>query len=189
MKNRYRFSMGAAYNTPKRGYRGYVDNANFSINLDIVRELNFERERINYRVAFDYLMLNVPEDTYGVTEDLFGLTGAFLYIVSIKSRTFYPFAGVGLGLYFNSVRLDTELVESSRFNTYFGGNLSLGLEINLLRSVVLIPEIKGHGMFVSGFNLSTNLGYYLNLALMKQKGGYSYRPSRRRRSEKTDEKE
>lgn len=172
VESELRYNFGVGLNIPYKGYNGYQNNPIFSAKLDFVRMRNFERDKMNYRISLDYFMMMAPVDTYGVTEDMFNISGSFIYKI-FKSRKLFPYVGMGGGLYLDWVRVNTAALKDSYLYRFWGLNTCIGAEIDISERLLLIPEITGHGIFISGFNISTNLSFSLNLAFKPSKSFYS----------------
>ncbi|MFW6172160.1 MAG: hypothetical protein ACOC5T_00235 [Elusimicrobiota bacterium] len=168
-----RYNIGAGYNLPFKGYENYENNPVFHSKIDILREKDFERQQMNYRIGVGYFMMMLPPETSGVTDDMFEVSAEIINLLTSKSNPkLIPYLGLGMGLYLDWVRINTPAINSYNIYRFFGLNSSLGCEIPITKSFFIIPEITGHLIFVSGFSTSTNLSFCLNFAPGSKPSGY-----------------
>lgn len=157
------------FNSLSKGYPGYSNYFSLGADLYIVPEPKISallpswKDNFFYRVSVDYFPLIVPDGTYNTNEDIFGLSGDILYSI-YKSKKKKLFAGVGLGGYFDWVRVDTPAT-GSRSATYwfFGLKPSLGYAIRVSPDIELIPEIRAHFIWTANDYFATNTVYQIGV--------------------------
>ncbi len=168
-------TVNGGYNQLLKGYKGYDNLGNAGIDLYMrPGRLRVEapgwKEHLMFRLSADYFPLQVPEGVYGLTEDMYGISGALLFKAFTLSRPesdqWVPFLGIGVGHYLDRVTLDTPASgKIAGTHNHFGANASLGLFTPVFFGRLhLIPEIRFHTLKIPDDSWSMNLTYQAGLA-------------------------
>jgi len=118
------------------------------------------------RLSLEYFPLQVPDGSNGLTEDVYSLNGAFVYVLRLTNRgrelPLYPFLGLGGGWYQDRVELDTPASgKVTGVYNNFGWNASLGVFLPPMQFFVpirLVPEVRYHS--VKGVHEDTSMISY-----------------------------
>lgn len=138
------------YNYLLKGYDKYSNDFMFGVEFKMRLLTANEIESLNYRLYFDYFPMAVPEGTYNLQEDIYNVNIGAIYGF-LPNKRFNPFIGVGLGLYLDWIRFETPASGNiSNTYTFFGFNLSGGLEIFVKKRISLIPEARFHFILEPG---------------------------------------
>lgn len=154
------FSFGLGFNTPIKGYAGYLNNPVLSAKVDIKRQKALRN--LNYRFSIDYFIMIVPKETYGITEDIINFSSGLTYkLIEIKNDA-HLYAGFGLSYSLDTVKINTIALKKSHTYSYFGCKASLGMRTYINENILLMPEITVHTVF-DGF--ATNLCFSINIGI------------------------
>ena len=148
------------YNIPTNGYKGYSNNPVFLVQVDLPSRKLWEE--LHYRFSWEYFMMWVPKDTYGITEDMFTFFAGCTYRLNSPKRQFHPYALVGLTYSFDIVRINTDVLETSSTYRYLGAKVGAGMKVDVGRDSMLFHELSLQTVF-DGF--ATNLYYTLSIAI------------------------
>jgi hypothetical protein len=172
-KTRLFVSGDLGYNFLQKGYPGYQNGLFLGTDLYIKLPMSSEdtwgskwKENLIYRVSFQYFPLTVPEGVYNTTEDLFSFSADLLVRV-YDVGTVNLFAGLGLGMYIDWIRLDTPGTgkRSSQYY-YWGLKPSIGARIKYNEDIEIIPEIRAN--FVNTMNAYFATNTSINIGIVKR---------------------
>ena len=164
------FYLSGFYGTNKMG-QGYENYKNYSLSgadLYILREKLFMdldkpnwKEKISYRVSFEYQPLVVPEGNYNTTEDIYVIAGDLLYSLW-RPKGFWLFFGLGGGLYADKIKINTPATGNKSYTYYNPGfRPFLGCGLNLGKNVQLVPEMRMHYIWTVSTYFSKSTSYQL----------------------------
>lgn len=163
------FAIGGSLgmNYLQRGYDSYKkDYPDFGVDLKVIRKRATQSTLYDYRISFEYFPLVVPEGTYGLTEDIYSISGSVLFNF-YRHKYFTSYAGIGPGLYLDHIRLDTPVSgEKSTMYAKIGLNASVGMIINTKYGFKIYPEVRYHTMFSQKYmasHMSIQCGVMFNI--------------------------
>jgi len=157
------------------GYDNYEDLGKVGIDvyfrppLPTVGALTW-KDKMMFRASVDYFPLQVPDGTFGLTEDIYALTGTMI----IKRQNFFfdeadqliPFLGIGAGIYWDRIELDTPASgKVTGMDAYFGVTGSFGFLFPTVSNLQFVPEIRFHGIRSEGNFWATHVTYQAGLIL------------------------
>ena len=153
-------------NALQKGYAGYKDNIYLGSDLYIMPEQKTFlygkadwKEKMFYRVSFEFFPLIVPDGVYKTTEDMLAFTGDLMYS-AYRTPNVNVFAGLGLGIYDDWIRVNTPATGAvSGMSWFFGIKPSIGAGFKVSPSIEIIPEIRMHYLFAGKGYLATNMTY------------------------------
>jgi hypothetical protein len=170
-KSSWETSIGVSggYNQLIRGYDNYDNLGNIGLEI-FMREIpsiassSQWKKRVGYRFSLEYFPLQVPKGNNGLTEDIYsanaGIFYKFLNVEDPEVFQWVPFVGLGLGGYWDALRLSTPATGTvSSIEGYFGMNTFFGVLLPAWGNWRVAPEIKLHGIRTPGNYWSINTTY------------------------------
>lgn len=156
----YQFGVEAygGYNYLVSGYNGGYQN-NYGVGAELrIRPIYGENRigNLGFFFSIDEFPLVTPGGTYGVQEDIIH-THIGLSFGLFPSATVNPYISLGFGMYFDWVRYDTPASGAlSSTHTFLGISPRIGIEIEIMRFVKFVPEVRYNIIFTpSKENYST----------------------------------
>lgn len=177
INKKLRILIGSGINYPLKGYSNYKNNLLYSVLFDILKEKDFERQKIGYRIRADWFYLSLPDDVLYTTEDVLDLSFSCLYGLSKKRAALYPYLEIGAGLYVDWVRIESPVRKSSNMYLHMGVAGGFGLEFQIMKKLLLIPQLTWHYIIPSR---SSNIGFTVNMGLDSKKSVKKYNRTRNR---------
>ena len=155
------------------GYQGYENLGNGGIDIyfrpPIPQFPNKWDDRMVFRLSFDYFPLQVPDDVYYTTEDLYTLSGTVLYRLTSFSGTpehkrFVPFLGAGPALEWDHVSVKSPALNEEGKYLHLGLTASAGIMLPTIAGVRLIPEVRYFTMKEPDKLWTSHVSYNLGLS-------------------------
>ena len=117
-----------------------------------------------FGVGYDLFPLLAPTGGYGVSEDIYAITG-FMGLTFFPASFVSPYLSIGVGAYGDHVKMETPYLLNSGVVEYTyvfpGINLKIGIEINMLL-ITVYGEAGIHAILEPG----QALGYYATHAVV-----------------------
>lgn len=143
------------------GYKKYKNN--FSGNMEFRIGIANAAAKPNMIVAvnYDYMPLIMPDGLYGMSEKITSFNAGFLYCFDAQN-TIDLFIGPGAGFYYDLITLDTPASGKLEHEySFFGYNVTAGINYYVSDNLVLIPEIRYHLIREPGNFYATNMVFQI----------------------------
>jgi hypothetical protein len=166
-------AFNGGYTSLLHGYKGYKNLGNAGLDLYMRPPVpQFPRwyNHMIFRLSADYFPLQVPSQVVGITEDIYALTGTALWRFSNASEAehnqWIPFLGAGVGVYWDSVTVDTLATGKVKdAEQYLGVTGALGVMLPTWGPIRIIPEIRYHTLREAGRYWASHMTYQIGAAL------------------------
>lgn len=154
------------------GYKDYENLGNGGVDLYFrppVPQFPEWKDRMVFRLSFDYYPLQVPDYVYYTKEDLFTLSGSVLYrLVSFSGtpehKRFIPFVGGGPALEWHEVSVESPALNSDGKYLHLGLTASGGFMLPTIGGFRLIPEVRFVTMKEPDKIWTSHISYNLGIA-------------------------